>query len=636
MIGRSNNKISDKTSGIYSSYAEKRRQKSMKKAQKKAQKKAERNRPEHPRMNFKSILYCTGIYCKAVGPRRYFFWFYRVITAIVPAAVSYLAGEIVNRIQGGIETHDFQPFIAAIVVFLSIQFVNVILNAIYELLSISSDMEVFHYVSEMISAQYIRVPLAVRESREFADKFERVRDFGNHIESVSSSAVSVITSVISVISVVIATLFVNPLITIIIIIAAIPSSVISLKLAAKKRRNWREYTKDVRIAWRIQQKITDSDSALEIELNGLSSQLVQQMIKARRRFQEQDIKDTRKLFWPRFGANVFQDCIGYVVLIVVSVGIILGRLEIGAFVSTRNLLAQLNQSISGLFNNISDIGTNLVNATDFMEFMEIKPQPSGNIVVEGIPKIEFRNVTFTYPHSEVPAINDVSFTINPGDGIAVVGENGAGKTTLIKLLIGAYMPDKGEILINDQPLERINRESYLAQIGALFQDYSRYDFATLGENVWYGNVDKPYNRQEITEAIRDAGLGELIDKYDGGLNQILSKDIDSKNATNLSGGQWQRLGIARAFFRNPNVLILDEPTSAVDAKAEYQIFKNILLKQKHKTTIIISHRFSTVRKANQIIVLDAGKIVERGTHEELIQRDGIYKEMFELQAEGYS
>ena len=360
------------------------------------------------------------------------------------------------------------------------------------------------------------------------------------------------------------------------------------------------------------------------------------MIKARRRSQEQDINDERAFFWPRFGANIFQDIIGYTVLIVVSIEIILGHLEIGAFVSTRTLLGQLTGSISSLFSSITEISASLVNATDFMEFMETPAQRSGDVEINSIPKIEFRHVNFTYPHASTPAIRDVSFTLRPGDSLAIVGENGAGKTTLIKLLIGAYTPDSGEVLVNDQPLERINRESYLAQIGALFQDYSRYDFATLGENVWFGNVDKPYSRKAIIEALRDAGLSELVDNYKNGLNQILSKDIDSQNATNLSGGQWQRLGIARAFFRSPNILILDEPTSAVDAKSEYEIFRNIIKKQEHKSTIIISHRFSTVRRAEKIIVLDAGKIIEQGTHDELISQNGVYKEMFELQAEGYT
>ena len=607
-----------------------------KRAEKKARKAAERKRPEYPRIDLKSILYCMRIYRKAVGARRFFFWFYRIITSVVPSITAVLAGEVVNQIQYGINTQDFSGFIFFVIVLLSIQFADVVLGAVYRMLAISTSQETYIYVSELIASKYIKIPLVMRESREFADKFERVREFGLSIESVSSSAITVASSVISLISVIVATMFVSPLITIIVIIAAIPSSVISLRLAARNRRNWREFTKDRRIAWMIERKITSSDSALEIELNGLSRQLVQQMIKARRRSQEQDINDERAFFWPRFGANVFQDVIGYAVLIVVSIEIILGRLEIGAFVSTRTLLNQLTGSISMLFSSITDISTSLVNATDFMEFMETPAQRSGDIKITDIPKIEFRNVSFTYPRSEIKAVNNVSFTLNPGDSLAIVGENGAGKTTLIKLLIGAYTPSEGEILINDQPLERINRESYLAQIGALFQDYSRYDFATLGENVWFGNVDKPYSRKDILASLHDAGLDDLVTKYKNGLNQILSKDIDADNAANLSGGQWQRLGIARAFFRSPNILILDEPTSSVDAKSEYELFRNIIKKQENKTTIIISHRFSTVRKAERIIVLDAGQIKEQGTHDELVKQNGIYKEMFELQAEGYT
>ena len=161
-----------------------------------------------------------------------------------------------------------------------------------------------------------------------------------------------------------------------------------------------------------------------------------------------------------------------------------------------------------------------------------------------------------------------------------MGENGAGKTTIIKLLIGAYQPSDGMILINDIPLERINRASYLSQIGALFQDFSRYEFATLGENVWYGDTSKQYNRTAIREALNNAGVGNLEHEYPKGLDQIMAKDYDQKIATDLSGGQWQRLGIARAFFRAPNILILDEPTSAVDAKSEYEIFQNIIRTQK--------------------------------------------------------
>ena len=572
---RKRNKLLESRARLKESRAHKRSER----AKRRAQKAAERKKPEYPRISLKSILYCMDIYAKAVGPKRYFFWFYRIVSSAIPAWTAVLAGNVVTEITRVINTGDFTPFIVAVIFLISVQLINAILSAVYHLLSISVNQEVFIYVSEMVATKYIQIPLALRESREFADKFERVRDFGGSIDFVAFSAITVISSVVSLVSVVVATLTASPLITIAVVIAAIPSSILSLRLAARERRNWREFTKDRRIAWQIERKITNSDSALEIELNGLSKTLVEQMIKARRRSQEQDIADNKAFFWPGFGGSVLQDAVSYVVLIFVAIQIILGKLEIGQFLTIRTLLIQLNDSISNLFNSITNINSSLVNATDFMEFMETPAQHSGDIIIDHIPTIEFQNVSFTYPRSEVRAIKDVSFVLNPGDSLAIVGENGAGKTTLIKLMIGAYQPTKGTILIDGQPLERINRESYLAQIGALFQDFSRYEFATLGENVWFGDVERPYSRRDIEAALKDAGLESLVGNYKEGLNTILSKDIDSKNAVNLSGGQWQRLGIARAFFRSPNVLILDEPTASVDAVSEYEIFKNIINKK---------------------------------------------------------
>jgi ATP-binding cassette subfamily B protein len=271
-----------------------------------------------------------------------------------------------------------------------------------------------------------------------------------------------------------------------------------------------------------------------------------------------------------------------------------------------------------------------------MEFMAREDRPNGNEIITTLPKIEFRNVSFRYPHAKKWALKDINFVLNPGDSMAIVGENGAGKTTLIKLMIGAYEATEGEVLINDIPIKNIKRESYLDQIGALFQDFSRYEFATLGQNVWFGDITQKYNKKKVLEALSDAGLESLADKLEDGLEQVLSKDLIEGKSADLSGGQWQRIGIARAFYRKPNILILDEPTSAVDAKSEYQIFQNIIKNQVGKTTVIISHRFSTVRKAEQIIVLEEGKITERGTHDELVVKNGTYSEMFKLQAEGYN
>ncbi len=589
-----------------------------------------------PRISLKSIFYVTKIYRKAVGPKSIFFVIYRIYNSIVPTITAVLAGTAVTSIVNAITTHNYIPFIVVAAVLFGIEILNLILGTINNFLSITTTQDVFIYVGEQIATKYIQIPLKTRESREFADKFERVRDFGNSISYVSVSIISVFTSIISLLSVVIATLTISPFVTLIVLIAAVPASILSLRLAAMQRRNWREFTRDRRIAWSIEQKITNSNNALEIEMNGLSGHLVRLMIKARRRSQEQDIYDARRFLWPRFGANGLETVASFGVLMYVAIEIINGVLEIGQFLTIRTLLNQLNTNISNFFNSISSVNENLVNSTDFMEFMEAPANSSGDIKITATPKIEFRNVSFSYPNATVKAIDNVSFILNPGDSLAIVGENGAGKTTLIKLLIGAYEPSDGIILVNDQPFSRINRESYLAQLGALFQDYTRYEFATLGQNVWFGDVNKKYDVSEINNALRDADLDELPSKYEKGLDQVLSKDFDNKSTTDLSGGQWQRLSIARAFFRSPNVLLLDEPTAAVDAKSEYEIFKNIINKQRGKSTIIISHRFSTVRKAERIIVLKEGRVIESGSHDELLAQNGTYAEMFKLQAEGYN
>ena len=614
----------------------KREMRKKERAARRAKREAERKKPNYPRISLKSLWFTFRIYRKAAGPKRFFFWGYSLYTAVIPSITALLVGEATNQILYAVNTQDFIPFLIIAIIVLIIQLVNTLLREINSVLSVTVWQEVYIYVAEQIANKYIKIPLATRESTEFADKFNRVSEFGSSIAYVSTNLINMVASIISLIAVIASTLTISPLVAVIVIVSAIPYSILSLRLAAKHRRNWREFTKDRRVAMAIERKITNSNSALEIELNGLSKQLISKMVKERRRTQEKDIADIKSFFWPNISTHALDDIISVGILVFVAFEIMIKDFEIGAFYSVRTLSQQLNNSVSSLFSNLTSASEDLVNATDFMEFMNAPSAPTGDVKVEGIPKIEFRNVSFTYPRSNVKAVNNISFVLEPGESLAIVGENGAGKTTIIKLLIGAYQPSGGLILINDIPLERIDRESYLAQIGALFQDFSRYEFATLGENVWYGDTSKQYNNEAIRTALRYAGLDDLEKQYKNGLNQIMAKDFDPKIATDLSGGQWQRLGIARAFFRSPNILILDEPTSAVDAKSEYEIFQNIIQQQKGKTTLIISHRFSTVRKAKRIIVLDRGKIIEDGTHEELIANKGLYKEMFELQAEGYN
>ncbi|MBR6810999.1 ABC transporter ATP-binding protein [Candidatus Saccharibacteria bacterium] len=588
------------------------------------------------RVALRGVMYARKIYNKAAGKRRFLSMLERLYGAISPSILAVLGGTAVNQIVQAAQTGVIYPFLITIAVISGVQFVGIFLGRIVSLMDMEIRRDVFSEVTRQISLKYIEIPLEIRETKEFADRFERVQDFGSDVNQVISNTFSIASATISLISILITTLATSPIITLVIIISSIPYSVLSLKLSRKTQENWRKSSSFWRIAYGIGDKMTQSSSALEIKINNLQEYLCDKMIENRQRGSIENIKNFRKTFtvgnWMRFVETV----VNFASLAFVALKIVAGELAIGQFATVRSLLQQLSGNITALFSSIGNANEGLMNAEDYLNYIQTPIPKNGDVVVEGTPTIEFKKVCFTYPHATEPALQDVSFVLKPGDSLAIVGENGAGKTTLMKLLLGAYTPSSGEILINGTPIKNIERSSYDRQLGVLLQEYTRFPFADFKDNIWYGDISKELDKERLGLAIKDAGLEKLVKTLPKGLDQVLSKDYFFENATDLSGGQWQRVCIARTFYRNPNVLLLDEPTSAVDAKAEYEIFKNILRRQKGKSTVIISHRFSTVRKANRIIVMDHGKMVEHGTHEELIAKDGLYKEMFTLQAEGYA
>jgi len=249
------------------------------------------------------------------------------------------------------------------------------------------------------------------------------------------------------------------------------------------------------------------------------------------------------------------------------------------------------------------------------------------------PLIEIRNISFKYPNSDKYSIEGLSLQIKPGEKIAIVGENGAGKTTLVKLLCRIYQVEKGEILINGENINNLKIEDWYKNIGVLFQEYNKYDHLSVRENIAMGNTKKKQNLDEIKIAAREASADEFIENYNEKYEQVLSEKY--RGGTRPSTGQWQKLAIARFFYRNAPLIIFDEPTAAIDAVSESNIFKEVYNFFKGKSVIIISHRFSTVRQADKIYVLNQGKIIEHGTHNELLKLNGKYSYAFNTQAKGY-
>src|SRR5207245_8280816 len=248
-------------------------------------------------------------------------------------------------------------------------------------------------------------------------------------------------------------------------------------------------------------------------------------------------------------------------------------------------------------------------------------------------EIRFEHVTFAYPGAKENALTDLSFTISPGETIAIVGRNGAGKTTLFKLICRLYDPVAGRILIDEVDMRDSDPAQLRAQIGGMFQDYVTYQ-ATAAENIGLGNLGALTDRDAVVKASRQAGSDSLIAGLPQGYETALGKWFDA--GVNLSGGEWQKVALARAFMRDARILLLDEPTSALDAQAEYDLFERLRSLTRGRTAGFISHRFSTVRRADRIVFLEHGRLVEEGTHAELMKLNGRYARLFRMQAPAYT
>jgi len=315
--------------------------------------------------------------------------------------------------------------------------------------------------------------------------------------------------------------------------------------------------------------------------------------------------------------------------------VVAGAFSIGSFTLIISMLEQLGSRSANASANFARIYESNLYVNHYFDFLDLPvlistaPNP---IMLEEIkpPKIEFRNVSFNYPRGE-KVLDGISFIIEPGESVALVGHNGAGKTTIVKLLCRFYDVTDGEILINDINIKDLDLSRWYKFLGTLFQEFVKYHF-TVRENIFLGAPDKK-DEQAMKEAAIKSGAAEFIERLPLKYDQILGKEFE--DGEELSGGQWQKLAIARAFYEEPPVLILDEPTSSIDAEAEYEIFNNLEKQYSHKTLILVSHRFSTVRNANKIVVIDHGKIVESGSHEDLLKLDGTYAYLFNLQAKGY-
>jgi ATP-binding cassette subfamily B protein len=314
-----------------------------------------------------------------------------------------------------------------------------------------------------------------------------------------------------------------------------------------------------------------------------------------------------------------------------------GEFSIGDLTFLAGSFLRLRSLLEGLLSGVSQVAGQALFLDDLFSFFEIEPEIVSPPDPQPFPQpirsgFVFEDVGFRYPGAERWAVRHLSFELKAGEVLALVGENGAGKTTLVKLLARLYDPDEGRILLDGVDLREFDLDVLRSQIGVIFQDFVRYHL-TAAENIAVGRIEARADRARIEEAARRSLADEVIERLPKGYDQVIGKRF--KNGVDLSGGEWQKVAIARAYMRDAQLLILDEPTAALDARSEFEVFQRFKELSAGKTAVLISHRFSSVRMADRILVLAEGQIEATGTHEELLAQEGRYAELFELQAAGY-
>jgi ATP-binding cassette, subfamily B, bacterial len=311
--------------------------------------------------------------------------------------------------------------------------------------------------------------------------------------------------------------------------------------------------------------------------------------------------------------------------------------SIGTFYYLTNAIIQASSNLQQVFSTASGIADQALFLTDLLAFFEMKPtvtsNPDGALIPRPIRRgFEFRNVSFAYPGTTRKVLSNFNFTLQPGERIALIGENGQGKTTVVKLITRLYDPTEGQILLDGVDLREYKLEDLHHEIGVIFQDFMRYEM-TARENINVGRVESEHSQAEIEAAAHKSLAESVIAKLPGGYDQMLGRRFET--GVELSGGEWQRVALARAYLRDAQLLVLDEPTAALDAKSELEVFERFAELTLGKMALLISHRFSTVRMADRIVVLEGGRLVEEGTHAQLIALGGRYASMFEMQAASY-
>jgi len=489
------------------------------------------------------------------------------------------------------------------------------------------------HVTTVVMSHATSLDLGYFEDPESQDRLERARkNPAGQVAAFVVDALSCASGLIQAVSLLAVLVFIEPLILLIVALFGLPYFFFQWRLAAGKYAL--EHSRATKHRWSTYfiSTLTGRSSVGEVKILGLAPLLIQRFRTLMAEFRDQD----RRMHLSGFRGGVafvaLTTAAIYAIFLRVSYLAVNGRVTFGDLAVFGGAAVRLRNTLEPLITTLSRMRENTLRIEKVIEFLETQPsRPDTEYRPLSEPRraeIAFEDVSFSYPGTTGRALEEVSFRIRSGETIALVGENGAGKSTLVKLIARLYDPSEGRILFDGVDLSTVKREALFDEVAFVFQNFVRFE-ATAGENIGYGDwktlLKDPEQIRRIAEL---AGSDEMIRKLPEGYDTQLGRSFGQAEP---SGGQWQQIAVARAFARETSLLILDEPTSNLDARAEHELFRRFRSLARGRTTIVVSHRFSTVSMADRIFVLRAGKIVESGTHQDLVAQGGDYAQLYKLQ-----
>ncbi|MGH1397296.1 MAG: ABC transporter ATP-binding protein [Trichormus sp.] len=563
-----------------------------------------------------------------------------LLAGLLPAAIAYLGKLIVDAVvlaaQGNLQGNIYRPLL-----YVSIEAIAVALLAASQrgLIICQSLLRVLlgQRVNVLILKKALTLDLAHFENSEFYDKLTNARrEASIRPLSLVNRTFGLVQNALSLITYGFLLVKFSIWAVIVLIVAAMPAFIAETRFAGEAFRLFSWRAPETRQQHYIENLLAREDFATEVKLYQLGEMLLGRYRHVFRQLYTEDRDLTiRRGMWGYF-LGLVSTVAFYIAYAWIVLETVAGRISLGDMTMYLTVFRQGQSTFANALTSIGGMYEDNLYLSNLYDFLEEKVTPPWGKITKGIDPqdgIRFENVSFTYPGSAKPALKNISLHLKPGEKLAIVGENGSGKTTLIKLLTRLYTPDSGRILLDGVDLQSWDVDALRQRIGVIFQNFVRYQF-TVGENIGVGDVDSFNDSNRWQIAAQKGNAHSFIERLPQQFQTQLGKWF--KSGQELSGGQWQKIALARAFMRTKaDILVLDEPTSAIDAQAEYEIFNHFRTLTQNQMVFLISHRFSTVRMADKILVIENGEVVEQGTHEELLAGEGLYAKLFLLQAAGY-